>query len=96
MATFSCTLFTNPFRAGRIWYNAFLKAEFYWFEFGLFLLLDWLPHQGQRAQTLLPFFHSWKKNTWIHTFPNGFSIMWNANSFVQDLNSDRWVNFQGW
>ena len=32
--------------------------------------------------------NSRKKNIWIRMFPNYMSAIWNANSLVQDLNSD--------
>ena len=25
--------------------------------------------------------HSWRENSWIHTFPKGISAIWNVNSF---------------
>ena len=31
-------------------------------------------------------YHSWRENNWIHTFPKGISIRWNANSLIHDLN----------
>ena len=57
------------------------------FEFRVVLLLDKLPHQGWRTQSVLLFTHSWRENNWIHTFPKGISAMWNAISLAQDLNS---------
>ena len=68
-------------------------AEFNRFEFRVFLLLDLLPHQGWRTQSVLLFTHSWMENNWIHTFPKGISAMWNAISLVQNLNSCRRVHF---
>ena len=58
------------------------------FEFRIFLLLDWLTYKFA-----LLFTHSWRVNSWIHTFPQGISIMWNANSFDQDLNWGCRVHF---
>ena len=52
-----------------------------------------MPHQGWRNQSALLFTHSWRENNWIDTFPKGISAMWNAISFVQDLNSCRRVHF---
>ena len=42
----------------------------------------------------LLFFHKWKENIWILTFPNGISVMGNAKSLVQYVNSDHRVYFQ--
>ena len=55
------------------------------FEFRVFLLLVWLPYQGQRAQSLLRF--SLNEKIWIQTFSKSISNMWNINGFVQELNS---------
>ena len=33
------------------------------------------------------FTHNWIKDSWIQTFPEDISAMWNPNYFVQDLNS---------
>ena len=71
-------------------------VEFNWFEFRVFLFLDWLPNLGWRPQSALLFTHNWKEDIWIHTFPKGVSAMWNANSPVQDLNSCCHVHFQQW
>ena len=35
------------------------KAEYNWFEFRIFLLLDWLPYQGKKVQSALLFSCSW-------------------------------------
>ena len=79
--------FTNP--STRVGYDT--KSIFKWSLTGLnsefFLLLDKLPHQGWRNQSVLLFTHSWRENNWIHTFPKGISAMWNAISVVQYLNS---------
>ena len=32
------------------------------------------------------FTHTLRKNSWIHTFPQNISAMWNVNWLVQDLN----------
>ena len=32
-------------------------------------------------------------NWWIKTFPKYISSRWNTNSFIYDLNSDRWFRF---
>ena len=55
------------------------------------LLLHWLSFKGWRAQTALLFNHSW-----MHTFFKGFSTIWNANSFIEGLNSDCDVYFLQW
>ena len=72
-------------------------AEFNRFEFEVFLPLHRLPYQGWTAQSAPLFTHSWGEKNWIHNFPKGISVMWNANSLVQDLNSCRCVHFlQRW
>ena len=60
------------------------RGQFNRFEFGVFLLLDLLPHQGWRTQSVLLLTHSWRENNWIYTFRKGISAMWNAISLVQD------------
>ena len=79
-------IFTNP--SARAVYDT--RSIFNRFEFRVFLLLDQLPHQGWRTQSVLLFPHSRREDNWIHTFPNA---MWNAISVVQDLNSCRHVHF---
>ena len=87
-------LFTQPLHPGTIWHKVnFFKAEFNRFEFRVFLLLDLLPHQGWRTQSVLLITHNWRENNWIHTFPKGISAIWNAISLVEDLNSCRRVHF---
>ena len=49
-----------------------------------------------KSQYALLFTHNWKKNSWIHTFLKSICAMWNVNSFVQDLNSGRYVYFLWW
>ena len=39
------------------------------------------------------FTHSWRENSWIHTFPKVMSAMQNINSLVQSVNSDHHVHF---
>ena len=43
--------------------------------------------------TTLLFTHNWRGNNWIHTFPKGINVMWNAISLVQVLNSCHRVHF---
>ena len=76
-------IFTIP--SGRAGYDtrSIFLVEFNRFEFRVFLLIDWLPHQGWRTQSVLLFAPSRRENNWIHTFPKGFSSMWNAISLVQ-------------
>ena len=31
------------------------------------------------------FTHSLKENSWIHAFPGGICVMWNANSLIQEI-----------
>ena len=64
-----------------------------WFEFRVFLLLNWLPKQDERTQSALIFTHSWKDNRCIHAFPVDISIKWNVNSFGPELNSIHQINF---
>ena len=73
----------QPLRSGRIRHKVSFKAEFNRLEFRVLLLLNSLPHQGWRTQSVLLFTHSWRENIWIHTFPKGISTMWNAISPVQ-------------
>ena len=68
------------------------KRTFNKFKFRVFLLLDCLPYQGWRALSIL-FTHCWKENSWIHTFLKGISVVWNANSLFQGLNSVRCLQF---
>ena len=69
-----------------------LYAGFTWFVFRVFLFLDRWPYQGQRSQFALLFTHSCRENNWIDNFPKGINSIWNANSFVQGLNSSRRVH----
>ena len=69
-----------------------IQRRFNKFEVRAFLLLDQLPYQGQRVQSVLLFTYSWRETSWVHIFPEG--IMWNAISLVQDLNSHHRVHFQ--
>ena len=39
--------------------------------------------------------HRWRSNSWIHTFHNVISVMWNANGLIQDLNLSHSVHFLG-
>ena len=50
----------------------------------------------KQHQSAILFTHSWKDNNWIRIFPNGISVMWNANCFVKDSNSCRQVHFLEW
>ena len=34
-----------------------------------------------------------EENDWIHTFPLGISVLWNAKSLIKDLNSSRRAHF---
>ena len=52
-----------------------------------------MPHQGWRTRSALPFTYGWRENNWIHAFPKCVSAMWNAISFIQDLNLCRRVHF---
>ena len=59
----------QPHRTCRIWHKVNFWAEFNRFQFRVFLLL------GRRTQSVLLFAHSWRENSWIHTFPKGISEM---------------------
>ena len=45
------------------------------FEFRDFILLDYLPLQGERVKSTLLFPHSWGKNSWIRTVPKRTSAI---------------------
>ena len=62
------------------------SAECSWFEFRVFLLLDWLPAL---------FTHS-RKNWWIHTFRKIIKSKWNSKSLIQDLNLGCRFNVLQW
>ena len=63
-----------------------LNSEFYF-------LLNRFPYKTLRAQSTQLLSCNWKEKCWMHTFFNGNSAMWNANSFPQHLNSSSRVNF---
>ena len=63
----------NPSSTGRVWHKVSFQTEWSWFEFIVFLLLDWLPNQGQRSQFPLLFTHRWWENSWIHSFTKGMN-----------------------
>ena len=67
-----------------------------WVQYRVFLFLSCLPYSGERAQSTQLFIHSWGENSWIHTFRKFIRAMWNANSLVQNLNSDRYIYFLWW
>ena len=54
-------------------HSQFPDAEPYGFEFGIFLLLDWLPYQDWNAQSAQQFTHSWRRNNWI-SFPKVLAL----------------------
>ena len=60
-----CMRLYNHFTMGSIWHKVcfvlffFYRSKLRWFEFRVFLLLDWLPKQGSRIQSALLFTHSW-------------------------------------
>ena len=43
-----------------------------------------------------PHTHNWRENNWMHTFFKGIGTIWNANTLIQVLNSDRCAYFQQW
>ena len=92
------------YRTGHIFLAELIKEEWYTYvqqtflnntsqvlnsEF--FLLLDWLPYQSWRIQSALLFIHSWKgKKEGIIPFLR--ASIWNATSFIQDLNTHTYGN----
>ena len=85
-------LYATPLHKHNITQGQFLK----WSLTGLnsvFFFLGWLLYQGYRTPSALLFAHSWRENSWIHTFSKGISTMWNANSFILDLNSSCHAQF---
>ena len=76
--------FSNVSAADRILYKVDFSAEYSWFEFRVFILLDWFPNQDSRIQSTRLFIHSWGvwgKNKWIHAFTKNISEKWkNSNS----------------
>ena len=80
------------------WAGGDIRSIFKWISTGLIrvFLLDWFPYPGWRARSALLFIPSWRENNWIHSFPEGISTMWNANSLVQFLNSISCVHFLWW
>ena len=61
-------VFINPFRGPGCDIGSICQVEFNRFEFRVFILLDWLPNQGERTQSALLFTHNWRENNWIYTF----------------------------
>ena len=52
--------------------------------------IQWLAcHKTKLNQ----FTHSWEKYRWIHVFPKGISLKWNANCLVKDWNLDHLFHF---
>ena len=90
----SLIIFTNPSARAGYDTRSICKRGLTGLNSEFFLLLDQLPRQGWRNQSVLLFTHSWRENNRIHTFPKGISAMWNAISLVQDLNSCPRVHFQ--
>ena len=64
----------------RMWLKGNFYADFIRFEFDVFLLFNWFLYQGRGASSLSYYFsHSWKKKSWIHTFPMSIRDIWNVN-----------------
>ena len=83
-------LFTQALRTCSMWHKINFRAEFDCFELKNFLLQDWLPYHGRRAQSaqldggrIIEFV----------PFPRVSALIWNTNSRVQDLNFGRHVHF---
>ena len=75
---------------GRMWHKVNFKQSLTGLNSEFLLLVDRLPYRGLRNQFVLQFFHSSMQNSWMH---KGINAMWNANSFVQDLNSGSRFHF---
>ena len=71
--------FDNPLLTGGMRY----KIKF-WVEFNKFFFLPY---------SALLFTYWWREDIWMHTFPKVIKVMWNTNSFVQELNSSSRVHF---
>ena len=65
-----------------------------WFEFRVFLLLDRLPKKARLFSLPLYLIISEKKRDEIMSILIIISVNWNANSFVQNLNSPYWIHSQ--
>ena len=52
----------------------------------VFLFLDCL-FKSKVPHLFFHFSKAGRKSRWIHAFPKGIGMKWNANHFVQDLNS---------
>ena len=66
----------QPLRSGRMWRSIF-KQNFIG-----------LNPEFSFSKTGCPDFPTfYQENSWVHTFPNGINVMWNAKSVVQDLKS---------
>ena len=56
----------------------FTSAESNKFESRVFLLLEWLPYQGRRAQSFLLFISGWRQNNLIQNFPQSINTFENC------------------
>ena len=70
-------------RTSNMRHKVYSKVEFNTFEFRVYLFLDQFPNQELRPLSVLIFAHSWRGNSWIHTFPKVISPRLNGNSLVQ-------------
>ena len=64
-----------------MWHEVNFKAEYSWFEFRVFLHLDWLPLKKKKKQFALLYTHWWGvEKRWIHMFLKDISIKGNTNN----------------
>ena len=77
--------------------RSIFKQIFNRIELRRFLFLNQLPYHCYSPHSSLIFSHRWRReDCWMHTFRKIINAMWNANTFVQDLNSGHWVHFLWW
>ena len=72
-----------------MWHKVDFWVKFKRFESKIFLLSWTLCHTTFKE-------HRERENSWINTFLKCNSAMWNANSHIQDMNSDHSVHFHWW
>ena len=81
-------IFTNYSPTSKMWHKANFYAGFNRFYFKVFFSLTGL-HTGSRAKSVLLSVYNWRKNSLIHTIPEGISTIWKANGLIQGLNLRR-------
>ena len=78
-----------PNSSDRMWYWVNFLVEYSWFEFWVFLLLDWLLNQGKN----LPCYLLITGVEQLDSFSKSISSKWNTNNLFQDLNSGYQFHF---